>query len=124
MLQRTIDILKSLNGESGHGNSGDIAANAYARLAQMMRDHRRPPRPGKGQEGDGLNFGPVLKDVVTMSRHGVNPTPRRIAVAIGQGQHDRCRDCGRRKRNVAIQTMVPVRDKVIAAYEEILRMPI
>ena len=72
-----------------------IAANAYAALAQLRDQSAGLSRDAVAPEG-GLNFGSVLKDVVT---------------AVAESE-------------TAIQTMVAVRDKVIAAYEEILKMPI
>jgi flagellar hook-basal body complex protein FliE len=99
-----------------------IAANAYAALAQL-RDQSAGLSRDAAPDG-GINFGSVLKDVMT------NVT------AIGRKSDAQAQDVAVGKANMidvvtavaesetAIQTMVAVRDKVIAAYEEILRMPI
>jgi flagellar hook-basal body complex protein FliE len=99
-----------------------IAANAYAALAQL-RDQSAGFSRDAGQDG-GINFGSVLKDVMT------NVT------AIGRKSDGQAQDVAMGKANMvdvvtavaesetAIQTMVAVRDKVIAAYEDILKMPI
>ncbi len=100
-----------------------IAANAYAALAQL-RDQSAGLSRDTGQEGGGINFGSVLKDVMT------NVT------AMGRKSDVQAHDVALGKANMldvvtavaesetAVQTMVAVRDKVIAAYEEILKMPI
>jgi flagellar hook-basal body complex protein FliE len=99
-----------------------IAANAYAALAQLREQSAGLSRE-PAQDGGG-NFGSVLKDVMT------NVT------AIGRKSDAQAHDVANGKANMidvvtavaesetAIQTLVAVRDKVIAAYEDILRMPI
>jgi flagellar hook-basal body complex protein FliE len=101
-----------------------IAANAYAALAQLRQQSAGLSRDVAAPDGGGVNFGSVLKDVMT------NVT------AIGRRSDAQAQDVAMGKANMidvvtavaesetAIQTMVAVRDKVIAAYEEILRMPI
>ncbi len=100
-----------------------IAANAYAALAQLREQTAGLYRDAAAQDG-GVNFGSVLKDVMA------NVT------AIGRKSDAQAQDVAIGKANMidvvtavaesetAIQTIVSVRDKVIAAYEEILRMPI
>ena len=100
-----------------------IAANAYAALAQLREQSASLSRDVAAPDG-GLNFGSVLKDAMT------NVT------AIGRKSDAQAQDVAMGKANMidvvtavaesetAIQTMVAVRDKVIAADEEILRMPI
>jgi len=100
-----------------------IAANAYAALAQLREQSAGLSRDVAAPEAE-VNFGSVLKDVMT------NVT------AIGRKSDAQAQDVAMGKANMidvvtavaesetAIQTMVAVRDKVIAAYEEILRMPI
>ncbi len=100
-----------------------IAANAYAALAQLRDQSASLGRDASAQDG-GVNFGSVLKDVM------------QSVTAIGQKSDVQARAVATGKANMidvvtavsesetAIQTMVSVRDKVIAAYEEILKMPI
>jgi flagellar hook-basal body complex protein FliE len=100
-----------------------IAANADAALAQLREQSAGLSREGAAPDG-APNFGSVLNDVMT------NVT------AIGRKSDAQAHDVAMGKANMidvvtavaesetAIQTMVAVRDKVIAAYEEILRMPI
>ena len=99
-----------------------IAANAYAALAQLREQSAGLSRD-VAQEG-GVNFGSVLKDVMN------NVT------AVGRKSDVQALDVANGKANMidvvtavaesetAIQTLVAVRDKVIAAYEDILKMPI
>jgi len=100
-----------------------IAANAYAALARMRDQAATLGRDAAPQDA-GVNFGAMLKDVMA------NVT------AVGQKSDVQARAVATGKANMidvvtavaesetAIQTLVSVRDKVIAAYEEILRMPI
>jgi flagellar hook-basal body complex protein FliE len=99
-----------------------IAANAYAALAQLREQSAGISRD-VAQEG-GINFGSVLKDVMN------NVT------AVGRKSDAQAQDVANGKANMidvvtavaesetAIQMLVAVRDKVIAAYEDILKMPI
>jgi flagellar hook-basal body complex protein FliE len=101
-----------------------IAANAYARLARLTE-------PGAGLNksvGEGTNAGPsfgaLLKDVVAS------------VTEAGRGSDAQTQSMAAGKANIvdvvtavaetetAIATLVSVRDKVIQAYEEIMRMPI
>ena len=100
-----------------------IAANAYAALAQLRDQSAALSRDPAAPEG-GLNFGSVLKDVVTnVTAVGRKSDVQAQAVAMGKANMIDVVTAVA-ESETAIQTMVAVRDKVIAAYEEILRMPI
>ena len=100
-----------------------IAANAYAALAQLRDQSAALARDPAAQEG-GLNFGSVLKDVVTnVTAVGRKSDTQAQAVAMGKANMIDVVTAVA-ESETAIQAMVAVRDKVIAAYEEILRMPI
>ena len=100
-----------------------IAANAYAALAQLCGQSAGLSRDAAAPEG-GLNFGSVLKDVVSnVTAVGRKSDVQAQAVAMGKANMIDVVTAVA-ESETAIQTMVAVRDKVIAAYEEILRMPI
>jgi flagellar hook-basal body complex protein FliE len=97
------------------------AANAYAALAQL-----RSPTAGSGG-GDGTggpDFGAVLKDVISgVTAVSRNSDMQAQAVAAGKANMIDVVTAVA-ESETAIQALVSVRDKVIAAYEDILRMPI
>jgi flagellar hook-basal body complex protein FliE len=84
------------------------AAQAYASLARIGD----PMAVAKSPEGGaGPNFGALLKEAVgalnTAARNSDSQTQAMVA-----------------ETEVTIDALVSIRDKVIAAYEEIMRMPI
>jgi flagellar hook-basal body complex protein FliE len=100
-----------------------IAANAYAALAQLRDQSAGLSKDAAGPEG-GVNFGSVLKDVVSnVTAIGHKSDVQAQSVAMGKANMIDVVTAVA-ESETAIQTMVAVRDKVIAAYEEILRMPI
>jgi len=98
------------------------AANAYAALAQL-RD--QPAKLGDAPTQDGgLNFGSVLKDVMaSVTAVGRKSDAQAQAVAMGKANMIDVVTAVA-ESETAIQALVSVRDKVIAAYEDILKMPI
>jgi flagellar hook-basal body complex protein FliE len=96
------------------------AANAYAALAQL-----RSPTAGSGGDGaGGPDFGAVLKDVIAgVTAVSRNSDMQAQAVAAGKANMIDVVTAVA-ESETAIQALVSVRDKVIAAYEDILRMPI
>jgi flagellar hook-basal body complex protein FliE len=100
-----------------------IAANAYAALAKLREQTANLGGDAAATDG-GVNFGSVLKDVMT----NVTAISRRSdaqAQAVAAGKANMIDVVTAvAETETAVQTMVSVRDKVIAAYEEILKMPI
>jgi len=99
------------------------AANAYASLARMGER-------AAGLAGDaaapasGPNFSAILKDVVqVVGEAGRRSDAQAQAVAMGKANMIDVVTAVA-ESETAIQTLVAVRDKVIAAYEDILKMPI
>jgi len=99
------------------------AANAYAALAQLRDPSAGLGRDAAPQDG-GPNFGAVLKDVMS----GVTAAGHKSDVqaqAVAQGKANMIDVVTAvAESETAIQALVSVRDKVIAAYEDILKMPI
>ena len=104
-----------------------IAAGAYARLARLTDPSSALTKavPGLGQGNEqGPSFGDVIKNVVDS------------VAAAGRKSDGQAAQMAAGKANVidvvtavaetetAIDALVSVRDKVISAYQEIMRMPI
>jgi flagellar hook-basal body complex protein FliE len=99
------------------------AANAYAALARLGTDTANVGHIA-GTEQAGPNFGSILKDVIDAVSDSAHKSDLQAhAVAAGKANMVDVVTAVA-ESETAIQTMVSVRDKVIAAYEEILKMPI
>ena len=100
--------------------SPTVAANAYASAARILET----AGAGKGSEADGTSFGAVLKEAL----NGVLDTGRKsdtqtVAMASGKANvMDVVTAVA--ETDVAVSTLVSVRDKVIQAYEDIMKMAI
>ena len=100
--------------------SPTIAANAYASAARMLESGG----PGKTADANGLSFGDVLKEAVGgVLDAGRKSDAQTVAMASGKANvMDVVTAVA--ETDVAVSTLVSVRDKVIAAYEDIMKMPI
>ena len=100
--------------------SPTVAANAYASAARILET----AGAGKGSEADGTSFGAVLKEAL----NGVLDTGRKsdaqtVAMASGKANvMDVVTAVA--ETDVAVSTLVSVRDKVIQAYEDVMKMAI
>lgn len=99
-----------------------IAANAYASLARLSEQAKS--LTGDTASDGGVNFGAMLKDAM----QGINSAGQKSDVqaqAVAKGKANMIDVVTAvAESETAIQALVSVRDKVIAAYEEILKMPI
>jgi len=101
--------------------TASAAANAYAALAKLTSPVAGATRPGEG--GDG-SFGSMLRNALgSVMDSGRNADAQTRAAASGNANIVDVVSAVA-ETEVAIETLVSVRDKVIAAYEEIMRMPI
>ena len=100
--------------------SPTVAANAYANLARILDTGAA----GKGSEGSGPSFGAVLKDALgSVLDAGKKSDARTIAMAQGKANvMDVVTAVA--ETDVAVSTLVSVRDRVIQSYEDIMKMPI
>ena len=99
------------------------AANAYAKLARLADPGANIGKTG-GSDSGGPNFGAMVKDAI----NSVIETGRK-SDGLSQGMATGKANIvdvvtAVSETEVAVEAMVSVRDKVIAAYEEIMRMPI
>ena len=101
--------------------SPTIAANAYASLARMVESGA-----GKSgaEPGGGPSFSSLLKDAVgSVMEAGRKSDAQTMAMTSGKANvMDVVTAVA--ETDVAVSTLVSVRDKVIQAYEDIMRMPI
>ena len=99
------------------------AANAYASLARMGEQTASIGRAA-ATDSAGPNFSGILKDVINaVSDSAKKSDMQSQAVAAGKANMVDVVTAVA-ETETAVQTLVSVRDKVIAAYEDILKMPI
>jgi flagellar hook-basal body complex protein FliE len=104
-----------------------IAANAYAALSRIGSDTANIGKGlggGLGPQEAGASFSSVLKNVIdTVSQAAMKSDGQAQAVANGKANMIDVVTAVA-ETETAVQTLVSVRDKVIAAYEDILKMQI
>lgn len=103
--------------------SPSIAANAYANLARMMEAGTGAGKPTDGG-GGGPSFGSILKDALgSVMDAGRKSDAQTVAMASGKSNvMDVVTAVA--ETDVAVSTLVSVRDRVIQSYEDIMKMPI
>jgi flagellar hook-basal body complex protein FliE len=97
-----------------------VAANAYAALARMVESGA-----GKGPEtAGGPSFSSLLKDAIgSVVDAGRKSDAQTVAMTSGKANvMDVVTAVA--ETDVAVSTLVSVRDRVIQSYEDIMRMPI
>ena len=103
--------------------SPTVAANAYASLGRML-ESGGGLAAGKTPEAGGPSFGAVLKDAIgSVMEAGRKSDAQTMAMASGKANvMDVVTAVA--ETDVAVSTLVSVRDRVIQAYEDIMKMPI
>jgi flagellar hook-basal body complex protein FliE len=98
-----------------------VAANAYANLARILDTGGGA---GKGAETSGPSFSAVLKDAIgSVMDVGRKSDQQTVAMAAGKANvMDVVTAVA--ETDVAVSTLVSVRDKVIQSYEDIMKMSI
>jgi flagellar hook-basal body complex protein FliE len=102
--------------------SPTVAANAYAALARMTSS--AGAGAGKGTETGDQSFGALLKDALgSVMEAGRKSDAQTVAMTSGKANvMDVVTAVA--ETDVAVSTLVSVRDRVIQSYEDIMRMPI
>lgn len=99
------------------------AANAYASLARLTDPSAAIAKSGDNPAGGG-GFGAMLKDAIgAVTEAGRKSDSQAQSMVVGKANVVDVVTAVA-ETEVAIEAMVAVRDKVINAYEEIMRMPI
>jgi flagellar hook-basal body complex protein FliE len=101
--------------------SPTVAANAYANLARILGTSN--PSKSSGEES-GPSFSALLKDAVgSVMEAGRKSDAQTVAMASGKANvMDVVTAVA--ETDVAVSTLVSVRDKVIQSYEDIMKMTI
>ncbi len=99
-----------------------FAAGAYA-ATQGLAGFAQA-KPATGPQAAGFDFGSLLKGVVDgVAQSGQKAESQALAAATGKTDIVDVVTAVA-ESEAALETLVAVRDRVIAAYEEIMRMPI
>lgn len=99
-----------------------IAANAYASLAKLTDPSGLTK--GAGELSGGQSFGALVKEAVgALGKTAQHADMQAQSAAAGKANIIDVVTAVA-ESEVAIDTLVSVRDKMIAAYEEIMKMPI
>ena|ERR1700712_4081553 len=98
-----------------------VAANAYAALSRMMESGGVEKG---GQTSGGQSFSALLKDAVgSVLESGKKSDAQTMAMTSGKANvMDVVTAVA--ETDVAVSTLVSVRDRVIQSYEDIMKMPI
>jgi len=104
--------------------SPTVAANAYANLARILDTGGASKGSETGGGDGGPSFGALLKDAIgSVLEAGKKSDAQTVAMASGKANvMDVVTAVA--ETDVAVSTLVSVRDRVIAAYEDIMKMPI
>ena len=105
--------------------SPTVAANAYASLAKIIDSGGvGAAGAGKASEAGGMSFGALLKETLgSVMDAGKKSDAQTVAMASGKANvMDVVTAVA--ETDVAVSTLVSVRDRVIQSYEDIMRMPI
>ena len=101
--------------------SASIAANAYANAAKAIAS---PGATAKSGDPNDQSFASLLKSTLdNVSAAGRKSDAQAMAMASGKANIVDVVTAVA-ETEVAVSTMVSVRDKVIQAYEDIMKMPI
>jgi flagellar hook-basal body complex protein FliE len=99
------------------------AANAYASLARMG-EQTASLGQAAATDNTGPSFSGILKDVISAVSSVAQKSDMQTQAAAAGKANMVDVVTAVAETETAMQTMVSVRDKVIAAYEDILKMPI
>ena len=104
--------------------SPTVAANAYANLARILDSGGRGPGSDSDTSTTGPSFTNVLKDALgSVMEAGHKSDAQTLAMASGKvNVMDVVTAVA--ETDVAVSTLVSVRDRVIQSYEDIMKMTI
>ncbi|THD70813.1 MAG: flagellar hook-basal body complex protein FliE [Bradyrhizobium sp.] len=104
--------------------SPTVAANAYANLARILDTGGGKPSEAGIGPGAGPSFGDLVKEAIgNVMDGGRKSDAQTVALASGKANvMDVVTAVA--ETDVKVSTLVSVRDKVIQAYEDIMKMPI
>src|SRR4051812_8006789 len=98
-----------------------IAAGAYAATQNLLN---APTKPGGGHAAGGVDFSSMIQSAISgVAQSGKAAEAQAMSAASGKADIVDVVTAVA-ESEAALETLVAVRDRVIAAYEEIMRMPI
>jgi flagellar hook-basal body complex protein FliE len=98
-----------------------IAAGAYAATQSLLGT---PAKPSGGAAATGADFSSLIQGAISgVAQSGKAAEAQAVAAAAGKADIVDVVTAVA-ESEAALETLVAVRDRVIAAYEEIMRMPI
>ena len=100
-----------------------IAANAYTALSRL-RDDTANIAGGVGAKDTGPSFNSVLKDVIDAVTQSAQKSDAQAQAVAGGKANMIDVVTAVAETETTMHTLVSVRDKVISAYEDVLKMPI
>ena len=100
------------------------AANAYGRAAALVDRAGSAAVPAEPKTAEGGGFADVLQEAIDNVVDSGRVADARALDAVNGKADVVDVVTAVAETEVALETMVAIRDKVIAAYEEIMRMPI
>ena len=103
--------------------TASTAANAYAALARLT-DPSGGAGKSLGTQGGEASFGALLKDALGAVVDAGRTSDHQAKAMVAGNANVVDVVTAVAETEVAVQALVSVRDKVIQAYEEIMRMPI
>ena len=89
----------------------------------------QPQRPAEGRsaqpEGEGPNFGDVLKKAIA-EVNGLEKEADRQVVELATGRAANVHEAmlALQKADISFRLLMEIRDKLISAYQEIMRLPV
>jgi flagellar hook-basal body complex protein FliE len=102
-----------------------IAASAYAQVARITDPAASLTKTIGGAGDQGSSFSAMLKDALSaVSTAGAKSDAQAKAMVTGNKSNIVDVVTAVAETETAINTLVSVRDKVVAAYEQIMQMPI
>ena len=101
-----------------------LAINAYSNSSNIARGAKETDETESGSGSGGISFSDFLKDKVSDSVDTLRKSEEMSAKAVTGEAYivDVVQAVG--AAEITLQTVVSVRDRMISAYQEIMRMPI
>jgi flagellar hook-basal body complex protein FliE len=101
----------------------DPTASLRPAPASVAKAPDPAPRPGVGGEPPAASFGALLEQVLTDAVDGGRKSEAQALQAVAGGANLQQVVEAVNAAELTLQTVVAVRDRIITAYQEIMRMP-
>lgn len=103
----------------------DITLDAKLQALQELQQTQRKRQAPRPQEGEGPSFNDVLKKAIAEVSGLEQEADRQIVdLAMGKAQNIHEAMLALQKADISFKLLMEIRDKLIQAYQEIMRMQI